>query len=502
MVNLKNLNLLIAAAALILTACQNSKLEIQQLEKGARETLLCEQNFDDFNNHIYNFWLNKNNLPNTDEFREYLEQGLADDAIWSKTPGETLNRVSELATHYYQFISTKLTASAASPEEKLKLLAALEIGDQEDDKKQLQFEWSNEKEWIQSQLRILSLPCQEISQRVRKSKLIDDSHLPDTHRFKTTLPRAVEGLRWAFATAYQSCSAMALPALTETTPNVEGIKVLSTRHPDGIGKKRVYGDLEKILSTHPYYQVENAGDGCFNTRKKPLIYDYGGKPHTTSAEDSLLDFFTDQGSGTSALGIDCSGFIFSAIARGGLKLAPKKTLKAVSVHGISARMFKDPTSNGLICFKPLGINRLNSIQAGDIIASQGHIVMVELAGEDPLGLIRAKTGSECNEQTLNSEGFDFVITHSTPWKEGIGINRSIARDYLRNSETFQKGLVKYAIAFCKAKFQAKSSGDTTISEVTVVRHNGTADCLAPKAIGLRYEACVQQCPLTSPIPSL
>jgi hypothetical protein len=128
--------------------------------------------------------------------------------------------------------------------------------------------------------------------------------------------------------------------------------------------------------------------------------------------------------------------------------------------------------------------------------------MIDQAGEDPLGLSRAISGADCNEQKLNSEGFDFVITHSTPWKEGVGINRSIVRDYLRNSETFQMGLVKYAIAFCKSKFQVKSSGNTTISEITVVRHNGTAECLAPKAIGLRYESCVQKCSLANPIPTL
>lgn len=499
--NLKSLKLLLAATVLALVSCQNSKFEIQQLETGARESLLCEQNFDEFNNRIYNFWINKTNLPSSEEFHQYLEKGLQEDEIWSKTSKETQLRVADLATNYYQFLLEELTASASTPEEKLNLLTALEIGDQEENNLQLQQAWEAEKQSIQTQLQKLSLPCQEINQRIRESKLSDDTRLWDSSRLKTQLPRTVEGLRWVFATAYQSCSSMNVSPLTQSSPAIEGIKVLAKTHPDGIGKKRVYGDLEKILATHPYYQNDSMGEGCFNSRQKPLIYDYGGKPQTTSATDSLLDFFTDQGSGTSALGIDCSGFIFSAIARGGLKLAPKKDLKAVSVHGVSARMFKNPIKNGLTCFNPIGINPVNSLHAGDIIASQGHVVMIDQVGEDALGLKRATSATDCNEHILSSEGYDFIITHSSPWKDGIGINRSVVRDYLQSSETIQKGLVKYAIAFCKAKFHVKSAKAPQISEIAIIRHKATPDCLAPKPIGLKYESCVQDCSLANPIPT-
>jgi hypothetical protein len=312
----------------------------------------------------------------------------------------------------------------------------------------------------------------------------------------------VQGLRRAFATAYQSCHSLALPALGQQTPDVEGIKILKEGHPDGKGRKRIYGDLQKILATHPYYQSNIEQKSCFDASKSPLIYDYGGKPHTTAENDSTLDFFSNDGSGTSVLGIDCSGFIFSAIARAGLNIAPHKPLKAVSVHGISARMFKDPINNGLACFSPIALDPNNALKAGDIIASNGHVVMVDQVGDDPFGLRRANSIADCNGSILNTEGFNFIITHSSPWKEGVGINRSKVSEYLPSSESFSVGLINYAIAICKIQFNDPSQNIPLSNEVRIVRHKETPDCLTAQSISLRHESCVNQCDIDRTIESL
>jgi hypothetical protein len=168
---------------------------------------------------------------------------------------------------------------------------------------------------------------------------------------------------------------------------------------------------------------------------------------------------------------------------------------------VSARKLKNYANSNYTCLSSIPSSSTSSLQAGDIIASDGHVVMVDQVGDDPWGLRRAATASDCNEQILSSDGFDFIITHSTPWKKGLGINRSIARDYLKTYETFKSGLTKYAVAFCNARFHAKVP-KPSIEEVNIVRHLGTTECLAPNPIGLRYEACIQNCALDEDIPTI
>lgn len=476
--------------------CQASNVDVLKLEGGAKDSLICKMNFDDFNNNIYEFWLNQKNPPSADEFRQHLQENLKKDPQWSQTRSEDLTTLLDASSNYYQFIVNDLTQRAGDASEKLELLTALELGDRGDDRAQLQEKWALQKSEFQARLKSLDLPCGDI---IRNTPTEASKASGGKFKPRTKLPRAVEGLRVAFATAYQSCRSLQLPALRQMTPPVEGIRVLEQSHPDGVGRKRVYGSIPKILSTHPYYQENFDQKACFDSRSNPLIYDYGGKPKTTTDANSLLDFFNNSGSGTSVLGIDCSGFIFSAIARAGLNLAPNKPLKAVSVNGVSARMFKDPSNNGLTCFGSISINRNNNLRAGDIIASGGHVVMVDQVGADPFGLSRAKSLDDCTASNLSSDGFDFVISHSSPWKDGVGINRSHARDYLPSSDTFRTGLVSFAVAFCKSHYQTTTKVAAPVGDINIVRHRGTPECLTSNTVNLRYESCVAQCPLEDPI---
>lgn len=484
---------------LCLCACQRASLEMSNLENDAKESLLCEQNFEEFNNRLYDFWLNNKDLPTKITFHSALKRKLDQDNQWIAIPIETKESAIALAADYFYFLSSELTKSKTEPTEKLQLLTALEVGDQTGNNEELQRLWQNQKTLFQAKLLELSLPCEYLTKKQEKNKETDS--LLALQNAEATLPLAIMGLRKTFSTAYQSCEAATFPALTANTPNIKGIRILSKPHKNGVGKQRVYGNVEEILDSNPYYKFEVAGTTCFKSRQQPLIYDYGGKPKASTAADSSLDFFTNSGSGTNVLGVDCSGFIFSAIARGGLRLSPNKTLKAISVNGVSARMFKNPSRNGLSCFNSIIINDQNSLEAGDIIASDGHVVMIDQVGADAFGLERAQNLSDCNEKKLNSNGFDFIIAHSSPWKNGIGINRAVAKDYLPSSINIQKGLVKYAVAFCKSRFSIQQNSEKilTITEVNVIRHNGMPDCIAPKPIALRYESCIQECPLDRPI---
>lgn len=307
------------------------------------------------------------------------------------------------------------------------------------------------------------------------------------------VPRTVAamsfGAKKAMATAYQSCQSYEKPALDHNTPKLRGIKY-DGMHPDGIGRRRLIGNLSEIQASHPYLETAYAAN-CRKVANNPLIYDYGGKPYTSSAEDSALDFFQDAGSGTKVLGIDCSGFVFSSIATAGLRIAPNTALKAKYVHGIPARFYMNPEQNGLGCFERIKVGVSGDLKEGDVIAGTGHINIVESAGADPFGINNARTETECN--AITSDNFDFVVAQSSTSIEGVGINRMQVRDYLIESPTFDPGLEDYAKQACKARL-AKKDVLLARSDLRIVRHKGTAACKATKPIALVGESCITSCP--------
>ncbi len=302
----------------------------------------------------------------------------------------------------------------------------------------------------------------------------------------------VYGARRALASAYQSCDVLSLPAMTSATPSVSGITVLAEPHPAG-GRKRIYGNVANINSSH-YYIKNNrlAKNTCFEVRKSPMIYDFGGKPATSASQSKKLNFFKSAGTGTSALGIDCSAYVFSSLAVAGLKMDPdpKKVLKADLVHGIGSRAFKEPQSNGLRCLQKIKVSKTTSIKAGDVVAINGHVVMIDHVGSDPFGLGKIKSIADCTSANLPSSDFDFVIAQSSPSKSGIGINRYQARDYLKESSTYKTGLTNYAVAACKAKFGTTVAIDTT--NLSVTRHKKTPECMA-EALVIDKQDCVDSC---------
>ena len=302
----------------------------------------------------------------------------------------------------------------------------------------------------------------------------------------------VYGARRALASAYQSCDVLSLPAMDANTPPVTGIKILSELHPAG-GRKRVIESLAQVNASH-YYIKNNrlAKNTCFEVRNSPMIYDFGGKPSTSSSNTKVLDFFKSAGTGTAVLGIDCSAYVFSSLAVAGLKMDPdpKKVLKADLVHGIGSRAFKEPQSNGLRCLAKITVTKTSTLKAGDIAAVNGHVVMIDQVGADPFGLAKITKAADCVTEKLPHADFDFVIAQSSPSKDGIGINRFQARDYLTESDSYRAGLGRYAVAACRAKFGLSATVDTT--DLSVTRHKKTAECKAP-ALTINKQECVDSC---------
>lgn len=313
-------------------------------------------------------------------------------------------------------------------------------------------------------------------------------------RWKTTQAAPVYGALKTVATMYQSCDAATHRPLGSETLNVDGISVTG-RHPSGGGNIRQITDKKAYLSSHPYI-----GSGvykrplptCFDVQATPSIYDYGGKPYTSTTNEKVLDLFKNGGTGSRELGIDCSAMVYSAYATVGLKFKKTTPLKATLINGVSSTMLTQPQKNGLTCLNHASFSAAKSLQPGDIIAIAGHVVMVASVGSDPFGIASVNSVLQCRASALSIGNFNFNIFQSDPSKGGIGANQMQARYYLSSFSTMGRGMLDHAVNACKAKFQTAPIV-TTSSSASVVRHLGTADCIDAQPVKLNQEECLSSC---------
>lgn len=319
----------------------------------------------------------------------------------------------------------------------------------------------------------------------------EEKILRKNRNVKNFIPSPTAGVNKAFSTFYQSCQVLNLNPMTAADPNVEGITITGT-HSDGVGKKRIVSSATKVASTNPYMKnIASYEASCVNVKNNPPIYDYGGKPYASSDLNSELNFFKNAGSGTSAMGIDCSGLVFANLASVGLKLKSDTALKAISVNGISSTMLSNPSANGLDCLERVTFTETNTLAVGDIISKPGHTVSVFSVGADPFGVASITKISDCTSSKLSSSRFDFTISQSSPIKGGIGVNRIKMSEYLKLTSSWSTGLMFYAIKACKAKFGAYSSAASS-DKLAIVRHKGTSECIA-QPIALTNQSCVSSC---------
>ena len=382
-----------------------------------------------------------------------------------------------------------------TPQQLLMLLSAIDVGDRTTPfRSYLQDKVTTEFAQLKQVMAKYDLPCtaekEKFAAKVETTASDADYESLKQQALNAGVPLSSFGDRWVFATTYQSCQSEQLPAMTTQTPIAEGIKIVGTA-PDGVGKRRIISSLPELQKTDYYIKQEiRKADGCYDVSQKPLIYNYGGKPYATTAADSTLDLFTPNGNGQpGVLGIDCSGYVFSSMAAAGLRLKVGRALKASDALAWGSTAYLEPQKNGLTCLDKITVTPTDSLHAGDIVAVNGHVLLIDKAGTDPLGVEKAGKQSDCAK--LSSDDFDFVIAQSSNSKNGIGINYFEAKDFLPTDSEMKTGLQKYAYYACLARFQGKSS-TPSLGTLSVVRHKGTAECLAPR-VKLAHESCIQSC---------
>ncbi len=342
---------------------------------------------------------------------------------------------------------------------------------------------------IDSQLKI-NRALDRVSSLSQAAALACNMSYVPSKAVNASLPIEVSGVSLAtgvnrvFATAYQSCRVLDLPPMDASTPNVVGITRTGT-HADGIGGKREITDLKSVQKTHYYIRGIASENSCLKVASNPLIYDYGGSP---AISGTTLNFFKNAGSGTDALGVDCSAFVSSAIAVVGMRYKPNLDNKPIYTRQTSSK-FIDAAQSGFTCFDNVTVTPKQSIVAGDILGISGHVVIVDRVGKDPFGLASISKEADCSN--LNYKNFDIVVAQSSPSKNGIGLNKFDVRNYLDETTKIRTAFVEMGKQACLAKFQQKNIKPKSASW-GFIRHKGTTECLAPR-VSLEGETCAKSC---------
>lgn len=361
-----------------------------------------------------------------------------------------------------------------------RLYAALEFGSSnETDENELAQDYQSNYQAAWKGLAKAGVACAASPRVSMAAKALTPTGFQDS-----TLPLQVRGMRWAFATAYQSCEVLTQKALVSTDPDVKGI-VEKGHHPDGVGIKRFIDDLPAVLQTHPYLHTPPASS-CLDIRGNPLIYDYGGRPYIDTAS---VDLHRNAGSGTTVLGIDCSAYVGTSLATAGLKTKSGVALRPEQAGLFSSHDFLNPEANKLDCMTRIPLSPTDTMKNGDIVAVSGHVFMVDKLGGDPFGVAGLTKVEDCSKAT--SDKFDFEIFQSSNSKNGVGLNRYVARDYLKDKTTIKAGLEKYAVQACKNRLN-KVTSTPKYSDLSVTRHKGTKACIDPR-VPIAREACVNAC---------
>ncbi len=493
----------------------------------ASNSIGCPSFKDDFWDAVYAPLVKNQDLPKEIVFQNRLNQVLSERyKLKAQDQEEILNRITELYSVIRDSGQT-LTANG-EPREVLATLTALELGDRSSPEKlRLQIELKNKFQSVQDYAQSLSLPCQtppppspspsvkptpsatplptpgetpSPSSTPLPSATIAPSPSPTTSPspqnllsyWKATLPPAAYGARKTIAVSYQSCQATAVTPMNAQTPDVQGISVIGT-YPDGIGSVRAISNRAALIASNYFFQgYQNPGTSCVDVRLNPLIYSYGGKPYTDSTAGAKLDFFTSAGTGNPhTLGVDCSGFVFSALASAGLKLTRAERLKAISVQGVSSTFLRYAAANGLDCLAPVTFRSTQSMQSGDIMAISGHVVIVDDVGADPFGLSQIANVTACSSQ-VSYQNFNFTILQSSPSKGGMGINRYRAVDYLGETAEIRIPFEDFAKNACQAKFSGSQIAQS--SNGSLLRHQSSDPQCVDNEVKLVNEECLSACP--------
>lgn len=485
-------------ATLALSACSPRGLEAEHyIAATITDDIACENRSAKIFGALFKAVENDEAIPSLERMKSRFEENLLTD--YPDLSGEQRETLLAQLEELYRTLESD-SGQVYRPEDGFPLsrrIAALELGfDSTPEQKAL-------KQRLQKSFSQLTLSAQaagvECSQGSETPPEAEDPPVdsspppppsnpvePEENPYTLSSTPAHKGALRVFGVIHQSCASLEVAPLTLNSPSVQGITRTGTR-PDG-GGIRIVSDASAVMRTNPFLKVHSPGGSCRSLRSTPPIYDFGGKPGVTG---NAMDMFKNGGDGTSALGIDCSGFVSAALLNSGLKLSSSAPIRPSQSGAYSSRQFKRPGSDGLDCLAKVKVTASESVKSGDILAMDGHVVMLEVFSEDPLGLDGISRVEDCRSGPVASSKFDFLVIQSSSSKNGIGMNRYRAKDYFQENASFKEAMLQYAVAACKARFSGQSSTPSP-SGAILSRHTGTSACRAAE-VPLVGQECVQSC---------
>jgi hypothetical protein len=474
---------------LAIQACSSS-LSSQDVARLALEVGSCDTFETLFHDKLQSSFQKTNELPDVDDVVTDFEEAIKGKLLETEVDEVKLREMKNNLRSLYSII-----VSEAEKDPSLKDLVKLEYQTHENQDLQNKYNLSLNSyvENLKSQNDNCNPLAVEDIQPVEEEGETEEARepLPFYEELKAKTNPAQYGAIKSFSVAYQSCTAHSQKPIDNSSERLEGVTRIGT-HPAG-GGIRVITDKNDVLRTHPYI-VNNrvpASSRCADPEANPKIYDFGGKPYATSDENSTLNYFIDSGTGSKEFGVDCSGYIFTALMSAGLKLATNKPLRARGVYATPARAWKNLGSS-MNCFAKVKAGETTDvIKPGDIFASQGHIFIINKVGEDPLGVKRTiDRGESCN--SITHDDFDFTLFQSSPTNGAIGLNHMDGAYYLSGSSTMRLGFEKFARIHCN-NLKNGTVQTPSISEASLIRHKMTPSCMEERVIELDYESCLERC---------
>lgn len=483
----KIIKLILLSSLITATGCMKAKSSVEDSSQKAAEAIGCTDFKSKVFDSMYDYLDTEKAAPDLEDFNSSLNNKI--DLIVEKQKinnPEVLNKLKKETSELYKILiekSAELKQTKTSKEH-LQTIIELEMEDQSSEENvQLNNVTAKQFAKIESIATELDVEC--AGNPTDGIPVVSTPSVPEAPLEAASKLGVLIGSHNVMATAYQSCQSLEISDLTAGTPAVGGIEIFGT-HPDGIGSKRRIASVNDVQDSHPYIKVSGGAQaGCFNVRSNPLIYDYGGEP---SISNNVIDLSKDSGTGTSVLGVDCSAYVSAAIAAGGLRYKPGVENKAVFIRQNSTK-FINAKSSGFSCFNNAPMTSNVSLVTGDIIGVRGHVLMIDKIGSDPFGLKRLKSVSDCGSLDVNY--FDFTVIQSSPSKNGIGINKYVARDYLKESSKMYTAFMGIGKAACQAYFNGVNV-TTPSTDYGILRHNGSVNCISPK-IKIANQSCVSQC---------
>ncbi|MBC7420668.1 MAG: hypothetical protein H7328_08065 [Bdellovibrio sp.] len=473
--NQKNLILMITSAILFVGCAPKNTASLDQAAQSISDSLGCANVQSKVFDSFYELLDQNQSIPLAGDLKDSLQKKLAvlkTDQHLSKEEAEKLDQVS---AKLLNVVDLMLSESVQNPQvtskEQIQKLIEYEMEDQS----------SPQTIATHSKVNAALKEVRALSAELPVSCANPDQEIPMSAAAVAN-SKLSKGLDMVFATAYQSCRVLDLPPMDSTTPNIQGVTRVGT-HSDGIGGKRLVTDVKAAQNSHYYMRGIASESSC--TKTTPLIYDYGGKVFTSG---NTISFFKNAGSGTEALGVDCSGYVAASIAVGGLRYKPGLANKPIYANQ-GASKYMDAAKSGFTCFENVTVTPLVSIKEGDVVGVSGHVLAIDKIGADPFALANIKTVAECS--TLNYKNFDIVIVQSSPSKGGIGMNKYKVKDYLAESSKMKTAFVEMGKNACLAKFQYKWIKPAS-SDWGFVRHKRTAECVTARAV-MEGESCTKAC---------